>query len=157
MQINLGTFLETVLDARDRDLSALFEIYASDYDASGGFDPRDAEETFAGISFTLPFGPVTYRREVLQGPTIQKTVGKKINSVSIGFSNVSRYMSAYVLNNQIEGKRLVVRVISRSVAQSIGNSITVLANSIVLFVGRCDKPDGFTRSVGTISAKQDLG
>ena len=45
MQLNLGTYLETVLAARNRDLFTVYEIYASDYDSTSGFDPRDAERT----------------------------------------------------------------------------------------------------------------
>src|ERR1043165_5051325 len=122
MQINLGRYLETVLDARNRDLFPVFEIYAKDYDGSSGFDPRDAERTFAGLNYTLPFGPVVYKRQVLEGPSIDKTIKKKINSVSIRFSNVDddddgfRYMARYVNSNVVKGKKLVVRVLSRSAA-----------------------------------------
>lgn len=163
MQLNLGTYLETVLDARNRDLFWVCEIYASDYDASGGFDPRGAERTFAGQNYTLPFGPVIYKRQLLTGATIDKTLKKKSNSVSFTFSNVDndvdgfRYMARYVNSNIIKGKKLVVRVISRSAAATIGNNALVLANSLVLFVGRCEKPDGFNREHGTISATQSLG
>ena len=158
MQTAVGTQLQAVLENRDRDLICVIELYAHDYDPSAsGFDPRDALQTFAGVKFTLPFGPTVYRREVLQGPSIQKHKGKEFNSVSIRFSNVSRYMANFVLTNQVEQMRLVVRVISRSVATAIGNSASILLNSAILFVGRCKKPDGFNRSTGTISATPDMG
>lgn len=154
----VGSQLTTVLQARARDLIWLCELYDADYHPSGThFDPRDALETFAGVSFTLPFGPVTYRREVLQGPTIKKTTGKEFNTVTIRFSNVSRYMADFVRNNEVEQMRLVVRAVSRSVAVAIGNNSAILTNSAVEFVGRCQKPDGFNRSTGTISAKPDMG
>lgn len=154
----VGSQLTTVLQARERDLITVYEIYASDYQpAATGFDPRVAEQTFSETAFTLPFGPVVYRREVLQGPSIKKSMGKEFNSITIRFSNVSRYMSAWVLANEVEQKRLVVRVVSRSVAAAIGNNISILSNSAILGPGyRCDKPDGFNRSVGTISAKPDI-
>src|ERR1051326_7277694 len=163
MQLNLGTYLETVLDAENSDLFAVYEIYASDYDSSSGFDPRDAERTWAGHTYVLPFGPVTYKRQVTMTPTIEKTVKKEINSVSIEFSNVDndvdgfRYMARYVNSNVVEGKKLVVRVLDFSVASMIGNDGAILANSIILFAGRCDKPDGFNREHGTITANQDCG
>lgn len=163
MQLNLGTYLEAVLDARNRDLFPVYEIYTSDYDATNGFDPRDAERTFAGFTYVLPFGPVTYKKQVLQGASIDKTIKKQINSITIRFSNVDddedgfRYMARYVNSNVVEGKKLAVRLISHSAAQTIGNSIEVLANSPVIFAGRCDKPDGFNRSTGSISSKQDFG
>lgn len=154
----VGAQLTAVLQARDRDLVWLFELYDPDYQPIGThFDPRDAVETFSGVSFTLPFGPVTYRREVLQGPSIKKTTGKEFNSATIRFSNVSRYMADFVRKNEVEQMRLVVRVLSRSVATAIGNNASILGNSIVEFVGRCGKPDGFNRSTGTISAKPDMG
>lgn len=153
----VGSQLQTLLESRARDLICVFELYEHDYDPSSGFDPRDALETFAGVSFTLPFGPVTYRREVLQGPNVSKTMGKQFNSVSIRFSNVSKYMADFVLHNTVERMRLVVRVVSRSVAVAIGNNSSILSNSGILFVGRCKKPDGFKRSVGTITATPDMG
>ena len=160
---SVGSQLEAVLDARNRKLTVLYEIYASDYDSSGGFNPLSAERTFAAIAYTLPYGPTVYKRQVLSGETIDKTIKKKLNSVSIKFSNVdedidgSRYMAKYVLSNVIEGKKLVVRLIDRSVAAAIGNNSAIITNSLVVFAGKCSKPDGFNRSVGTISAKQDLG
>lgn len=154
----VGAQLTTVLQTRDRDLIWVYELYASDYQPIGThFDPTDALETFAGVSFTLPYGPVVYRREVLQGPSVKKTMGKEFNQVTVRFSNVSRYMADFVRNNEVEQMRLVVRAISRSVAVAIGNSATILTNSAVMFVGRCGKPDGFNRSVGTITARPDMG
>lgn len=160
----VGAQLTAVLQARDRDLITVYELYASDYQPTGThFDPRDAEAVFSGVGFTLPFGPVVYRRQVLQGPNIRKTTGKEFNSATIRFSNLaedengSRWMAQFVLNRQVEQMRLVVRVLSRSVTAAIGNNSAILGNSDVLFVGRCGKPDGFNRSLGTISAKPDMG
>lgn len=160
----VGAPLTTVLQARDRDLIFLYELYATNYEPGGsGFDPRDADEVFSSVSFTLPFGPVICNRIVTQGPTIKKTTGKEFNTASIRTSNVKdnldgfRYMAQFVLKNEVEQMRLVIRVVSRSVAQSIGNDISILSNSLVLFVGRCGKPDGFNRETGTISARPDMG
>lgn len=154
----VGSQLNTLLTSRDRDLIWLVELYASDYDpSSSGFDPRDAVETFSNVKFTLPFGPVVYRREVLDGSSIHKTKGKEFNSVTIRVSNVSRYLSDFVLNNVVEEMRVVIRILSRSVATAIGNNATILSNSMVEFVGRCHKPDGFDRSSGTIRATPDMG
>src|ERR1041385_5117880 len=114
--------LLTTLQSRSRDLIYVYEIYAWNYvvftgDSGLSFDPRLAIERFAGqnISFSMGSGPVSYRREVPEDFTftINKTKEKKFDSVSITFSNVSRYMAAFVLNNRIQGMRLVVRMISR--------------------------------------------
>lgn len=159
----VGAQLTTVLQADSDDLIWLIELYDADYQPSGShFDPRDAIETFSGVAFTLPFGPVVYKRQVLSGPSIKKTTGKEFNTVTLRFSNVNqdvngRYMAQFVLNNEVEQMRMVVRTVSRSVAVAIGNNISILTNSAVEFVGRCQKPDGFNRSTGTISAKPDMG
>lgn len=159
----VGTQFQALLESRARDEICVYELYEHDYDPSSGFDPRDGLATFAGVSFTLPFGPVVYRRQVVQGPNVSKTMGKQFNSVSIRFSNLSedengsRYMAQFVLNHTVERMRLVVRVVSLSVAAAIGNSGLILSNSAILFVGRCKKPDGFNRKEGTISATPDIG
>jgi len=160
----VGSQLQTVLDARDRKLITVYELYEPGYEpGSSGFDPRDAVAVFSGVLFTLPFGPVVYRRQVVQGPSIKKTTGKQENTVTIRFSNVSedidgsRYMAKFVTSRTVEGMKLAVREFDLDVVTAVGNSIITLTNSIVLFAGRCDKPDGFNRATGTITAKQDLG
>lgn len=160
----VGSQLNTVLQARARDLILLYEFYDADYQPVGThFDPRDAEATFASTTFTLPFGPVAYTRIVLKGPSVKKSTGKEFNTATIRVSNTPdnedgfRYMAQFVLSRQVELMRFVVRVVSRSVATAIGNNSSILTNSGVLFVGRCQKPDGFDRESGTISAKPDMG
>lgn len=155
----VDTDLLTALRASARDIILLYEIYPSDYDISSGFNPLDALERFAGqtYSFTHLSETVEYRREVPADfdLKIDKTVAKKLNSASIRFSNVSRYMSDFILSTDVQGLRFVVRAISRSIADPIFASPN--AKSVVVFVGRLERPDGFTRTVGTISAKPDLG
>lgn len=158
--------LQDILQARTRDLLFVFEIYSYDYvpfpeTSDFSYDPRHAVALFAGqsVSFTWGVDTITYRREVLDGPTVNKHIGKQFDTVSIRFSNVSRYMASFILNNKIQGMRLVVRVIPKS-ANSLAfveSSHSPFAHSIILFVGRVNKPDGFDRSSGTISATQDLG
>lgn len=146
------------LRLRSRDCIVLYELYRHDapVDVLFGYNPNDAIELFAGETFTTGFvSSITYRREVIQGPTIQKHQGKQLNSVSIVFSNVSRYMSNFVLNNQVEGMRLVVRLVSRSVTPVVAG--LTYPPYLILFVGKCNKPDGFDRGRGTISAYTDIG
>lgn len=156
------TDLLTALRASARDVIVLYEIYASDYDISAGFNPLDALERFAGHthSFTHLAQTVSYRREILDDLKVSKNIGKQLNSVSIKVSNVKnddgeRYMSGFVLATDVQGLKLVVRAISRSIADPILESPN--PKSIILFVGPMERPDGFTRGVGTLSAKPALG
>src|SRR5574338_731175 len=98
-----------------RDLIVLYEIYEADYDGTLGFNPLDALQLFAGqsYSFTHLAQTVSYRREILEHAKINKTINKQINSVSVTVSNVSRYMSDWVLSTEVQGLRFVVRAISR--------------------------------------------
>lgn len=146
--------LLTILRARQRDLIVLYELYDPDYDISLGFNPLNTLDRFAGqtYSYTYLAQSVTYRREILQGPTINKTITKQLNSISIKVSNVSGYMQDFVLENKVQGMRLVVRGVSRSISDPITDT-----KSLILFVGRCGRPDGFDRGEGTLVARPDLG
>ncbi len=150
----VDTDLLAALRVSDRDVIVLYEIYPSDYDVSLGFNPLDALERFAGqtYSFTHLAQTVSYRREIIDQVRVNKTIGKQLNSISIKVSNVSRYMSNWVLSTEVQGLKLVVRAISRSISDP-----ALDAKSIVLFVGPMERPDGFTRGVGTLSAKPALG
>lgn len=155
----VDTDLLAKLRASARDVILLYEIYPSDYDATTGFNPLDAIERFAGQTYSFEHlgEEVEYRREVPKDfdLKIDKTISKKLNSASIRFSNVSRYISDWILSTDVQGLRFVVRAISRSITDPILAS--PYAKSVVVFVGRLERPDGFTREVGTISAKPDLG
>src|SRR5690349_24973886 len=148
--------LLTVLRARRRDLVVLYEVYASDYDISLGFNPLDAIDRFAGqtYSYTYLAQTVSYRREIKANGdsgvslSVNKTISKQLNSITVKVSNVSRYMAAFVLQNKVQGMRLVVRGVSRSIADPITST-----KSLILFVGRCGRPDGFDRGEGTIVAR----
>jgi hypothetical protein len=78
-------------------------------------------------------------------------MGKQSNSCTVKFSNVSKRLASFVLNNTVEGMQLVIRVVSR--AQLLNQT----EDCLILFVGRCAKADGFDRREGSITAKQDLG
>lgn len=167
---DVSSFLLTLLRSRSRDLIYVFECYSWDYEPfpeplSGNlsFDPRHAVKRWAGqnISFDLDGDTVTYERQVLNVPSINKHIGKKFDDASLGLSNVDRSVAQFVLESiafgrTIQGQRFVVRVIPRS-APSGGDAASCFGHSIILYVGRVNKPDNFNRSSGTISATQDLG
>lgn len=166
----VSSFLLDHLRSRSRKLSFVFETYSWDYlpfpePLSGNlsYDPRHAIKRWAGqnISFDLDGDTVTYDRQVLNVPSINKHIGKKFDDASLGLSNVDRSVAAYVLQSiafgkTIQGQRLVVRIIPRN-APSGGDAASCFGHSIIVYVGRVNKPDGFTRSTGNISATQDLG
>lgn len=176
----VSDYLSALLSSRNRDLLYLFEFYLWDYEpfpepesANLSYDPRHAIARFAGqlISFDLDGDTVPYERTVLDGVSIQKSIGKKFDTVTIKFSNVPtlledeseeefvyrRRMAEFVLNNRVQGMRLVVRMISRNAPVSIIVAASQYEHSIIRFVGRVDKPDDFNRASGTLSATQDLG
>lgn len=166
----VSTFLLDHLRSRSRKLIWLFECYNWDYlpfpEPSSGnlsFDPRHAVKRWAGqhISFDLDGDTVTYERQVLNVPSINKHMGKKFDDASLGLSNVDRTVAQFVLQSvafgkTIQGQRLVVRAIPWN-APSGGDATSCFGHSIILYVGRVNKPDSFNRSSGSISATQDLG
>lgn len=162
---DVSDFLLDHVRTRSRKLIYVCEIYAWDYEpfpepASGNlsYDPRHAVKRYAGqnISFDLDGDTVTYERKLLDLSSINKHIGKKFDTASLRLSNVDRTAAAFVLNEKIQGMRLVVRMIPRS-APSGDGAASCFQHSIIPYVGRVDKPDGFNRSQGTISATQDLG
>lgn len=137
------------IDARvaPRTLVDLFEFYDSDYvpDPTNGFDPADAIETFAGLEIT--WNGIAYRREVTSRSDIVRNMGEKTNQCTITFSNISRYLATLAQSQTMEGLFLVIRTVVPSVTD----------DSLVLFVGRCDKPSDIDKKQFSISARQDFG
>lgn len=124
----------------------LFEFYPSDYTPGvDGFDPADAIETFAGQEIT--WSGVAYRREVISRGDIVLNVGEKTNSVSIEFSNISRYAATWAQTQTIEGLLLCIRCVSP----------TVTDDSKAMFHGRCDKPGDVDKKTFSLTARQDFG
>lgn len=151
-----------MLASRSKDLLCAVEFYLPTYTphVTRGFEPGDAEARFATETATFRFNGVNYdyEREVFEMPNLTRSMGKQSNSVTVKLSNVPksatptiRPLALFVLNNEIEGMRMVIRVISRA------DLLNAFATSWVLFVGRCLKSDGFNRRDGSITAKQDLG
>lgn len=124
----------------------VYEFYDYDYvPGVNGFDPTAATEKFAAQEIT--WNGLAYRREVTSRGDISKNMGEKTNSVSLSFSNISRYLATWAQTEPIEGKFLVIRCVSP----------TVITDSIVLFVGRCDKPSDIDKQSFTLTARQDFG
>ena len=123
-----------------RDLAWLFELYEPDIlPGADGFDPVNASQRFAMIETTgLGFA---YRRVVLSASDIQIRSGRETNKCMLRLSNAdeNRFAATWITLNQIEGMRLLVRLISRSASAT-------LADSAVRLVGRCEKPETTART-----------
>lgn len=158
--------LQPVLASRRKDLLCAVEFYEYSYvpNATFGFDPSQAVQIFA--TEAAPFNYVTvghvqvaYLKAVLSVSSLSRSIGKQSNSVTVRISNIDKQdppveqpLATFVLSNDIEGMRMVIRLLSRShLLDTVGTS------SWVLFVGKCQRQDGFDRREGTITAKQDLG
>src|ERR1041384_545240 len=92
---SLSPALQTELNkgqSEPRVLLDLFELYSSDATPGvDGFDPSDAVEQFAGQQIT--WNGIAYRREVISRGDINRNMGEKTNSVTVTFSNISRYLA----------------------------------------------------------------
>lgn len=150
----------TMLETRRKDLLCAIEFYLPTYQPSAvrGFEPDSAEillatETINDYIFsTSPSIVVDYFREALSMPSLTRNMGKQSNSCTVRFSNISKRLATFVLNNPVEGMRMVVRVLSRAQLHNpVGDK------GWAMFVGRCGKPQGFDRKDGSITARQDLG
>lgn len=124
-----------------------FEFYSPDYipDPILGFDPAEAIERFAGQELT--WNGHAYRREVISRGDIVLNVGEKTNSVSIEFSNITRYLATFAQSQTIEGMLLCIRCIAPAVTN----------DSKAMFHGRCDKPGDIDKKSFPLTARQDFG
>jgi hypothetical protein len=142
--------MSAMMASRSKDLLVAIEFYLPTYTPHivRGFEPGNAEALFATETATYHFNGVDYdyTREVFEMPSLSRTISKQSNSVTVRLSNVPksatptiRPLALFVINNEVEGMRMVIRLISRA------DLLNPLASSWVLFVGRCQKPDGFDR------------
>lgn len=154
--------MSAMLASDTKDPLAAIEFYLPTYVPSAvhGFEPDQAEALFATETATYAFRPsvtVNYQREVFTMPSLTRNIGKQSNSVTIRLSNISpdnvlpRPLANFVLNNDVEGMRVVIRILSRA------NLPDPTKAGWIVFVGKCGPSDGFDRKEGSITAKQDLG
>jgi len=146
----LSVSLQTALDLGQVDpriLVDLVEFY--DYDAVPPFNPTNAIEKFSSEEIT--WNGFAYRRELKgdgQGRgDIVKAKGEKLNSVTLNFSNISRYMATLAQNQEIEGLLVVIRTVAPSVTD----------DSIVLFTGKAGKPSDIDKKNFTLTCEQYFG
>lgn len=141
---NVGAALFSILASRERDLlkGDLFEFYLPSVTE---LCPANASRRFATTE--IAWLGWKYERQAITHSEISKHITGEFNNVSVTLSNVDRSVSDWATIYDIEGWRLLIRCISRSVED----------DSIVLGVFRCEKPDEIDNTTVRISAKQDLG
>lgn len=129
----------------------LYELYPRDYypDPDGDFDPAEATALFAEVGGINWLGN-DYRRQVLSRGSIGRYFSGQFNSVSVTLDNAELYMSAFVIANNVESLRLVIRYIDLDQSDT-------LTDSIVCFVGRLEKPRVLDEESCELSAVQELG
>lgn len=133
-----------------RDCVWVCEIYAHDaLPGATGYDPINAEECFASVE-DVTFRTRTYRRQVKSFGSIDHNKSGGFPNASLTFDNTDRYMTSFHLTSEIEGMIIVVRTISLSVSVN-------LDDSLVQFVGKCEKPGDVTRTDFPLNAKIWLG
>lgn len=141
---NVSTPLYQILTASQRDLAPvdLFEFYPPD---TTDLIPGNAERRFAATS--LVWYGWEYEQQAISRGDVSRYMAEKFNSVNITLSNVDRTVSDWLSSITLEGYRVVIRMVSRSLSD----------DSVVLFVGRCEKPGDIENAQVTLTAKQDLG
>lgn len=139
--------LSAVVNSGDTSLVA--EIYHQDATPTAdGFDPADALKRYAAVE-GITFAGENYTRIVRNFGSARRTTTEESNTFNIDFSNLSREISEFEFETGFEGLIIVWRLISRSLS-------TTLAKSIILYVGRCNKPtSGDTKSL-PVTAKSIL-
>jgi parallel beta-helix repeat protein len=95
----------------------------------------------------IDWGGHTYLPYVESRSAVKRFENGEIDSVTVTFSNVDTVLAQILLNNEIEGRRLIVRKIDR----------TVFDDSLVIFNGLMDRPSRIDEKTAQISAKELLG
>lgn len=138
--------------ADPRKLIDLVEFYDVDYEPGpDGFDPDDAIERFAAEEITWKGN--AYRRELRGGEDgplrsdVSKNMNEKVNSCTLFFSNISRYMATLAQSQMIEGLLCAIRCVSP----------TVEDDWIILHHGKAGKPSDIDKESFELEIRQDFG
>src|SRR5215831_8930774 len=148
MQTALAPRTSAASVSRLRDV--LFEIYtANTYpDINGRFDPSTATARWARASVTW-LGNL-YDRRILSFSTVEQHISGQFNEVKLTIENNDRFLSTFLATNDVNGMRLIVRYINQDYSAA-------LADSLVVFVGRLEAPQGnIDRNQGEIVAREEL-
>jgi hypothetical protein len=119
----------------------LWEFFAPD---ETDFSPINAQWRFATAKYT--FKGFEYQARVLNRGEIRRYLGKQVNTVNVSLNNADLLFSGLFSNYRLEGMWAQCRI----------PSIRVPGESIILFGGRCQKPDSLNHLKADISIIQDL-
>ena len=140
--------LQAILETGS-DISIVCEIYDEDATpTAAGFDPADALKLYAAVS-GITFAGESYTALVSKFGRVNRIITGESNTASVTFSNITREISAFEFATGFEGLIMVIRLISRSDA--------TLADSLILFTGKCEKPTSGDRDSLTVKATWILG
>lgn len=151
MQSVSSTFL-TALQSSSRKLTWVLEFYHQDaVPGASGFDPASADFLFgfskvklAGETDGITFRTQSFDRKILSIGAANKKIGKQLNTFTCQLSNMSREMWEFERDFGFEGLICVARIIDWDVS-------TALADSMIVFIGRCEKVQNFERRNETAS------
>ncbi len=132
--IQVSAALRAALDSAANQPVDLYELYLD----SGTLYYADQQ---------IDWGGHTYLAKVKSRSAIKRHDGGEFDRVTVTFANVDRALAQTVLENEIEGRRLIVRKIDRTVA----------GDSVVLFVGEMQRPSRIDEETCTIEARQIIG
>lgn len=138
------------IESRSSTLVLVAELYAhTALPGVDGFDPHDALACLASVG-GIVYQDQTYLREVSKFSDVSLTDSGKFNNGSLTISNIDQWIAAFEFTYGIEGLFYVQRIISWSASVD-------LADSFVMFTGRCDKAGDADKKQMPISAKELLG
>lgn len=141
---NVSYDLTNILGGSVRDFVPvdLIEFYEPDQTS---LVPGNAVKRFANTK--LAWYGWEYEQQAISRGSTMRYVDERFNTCSLTFSNIDRELGRWLSSTSIAGYRVLIRAISRSVDNQ----------SIVLFVGRCEKPFSVNNSTVSLTIKQDLG
>lgn len=129
------------LQANPRRRVELWEFFAQD---EVDFSPAKAQFRFGTAKYI--FQGFEYASRVLNRGDIKRYLGKETNRVSLSLNNADLLFSGLVNQFRFEGMWAQCRI----------PSVTVLGESLVIFGGRCQKPDMLNHLKADLSIIQDL-
>ena len=134
-----------------RNRTLLWEVYDKDYfpDVDGIFNPDDAIAHWAKTQVIWQGN--TYQRRIVAHSPIAQHLSGEFDNATLTIENADRYLSNFILTNDIAGMRLVARYINIDLSAT-------LSDSVVRFVGRIQAPEGsdIDREQGDLTAKEEL-
>lgn len=138
-----------------KKFATVVEFYKQDATpTASGFDPSSSDLLFAVAKVKgITFKGVSYTQLITANGIgkIPRTIGKRVNSFQVTLSNSNRDLLTFENTYGFEGKICVVRLLHRTAS-------TDLDDTVVLFTGRCEKIQSFskTNESATIKVTQIL-